>query len=313
MKARIAALALLASLSSGSASAQSTAADAIDQVEDVVVTARRSGAPVWWGVKGDSRVIVVGSIFSVPADTSWRPEALEAAVAQADQVVLSQSATMSLGDFFRMRRARARLPEGTTTNDYLTPEWQVRLAVLERSYRQNYSHRGLTWIASDLRDRLRYRPGMGRTADDVVRGAARKSGLPIRDVGNLDGRNIDEAIAVPDASQLACLAASIEANEAGVEAIRERGRAWTQQNVSAVLANPVERAKDLCSWFADETLIAEGRRQWSQAAADAIALNQTTMMVIPISIAAEPGGVLDQLEAQGLAVEGPEWKLGQAQ
>lgn len=310
MRMQIAVLTLLLSLSSVPVLAQIPADDDIDSVEDIVVTARRSGAPVWRAVNGHSRVIVVGSLMGVPADTPWRPEALEAAVVQADQVILAQTATMSLGDFFRMRRARARLPDGKTANDYLTPEWQVRLAALERTYRQDYSQRGLTWIASDLtRDRLRYRPGTGRSADAVVRAAARKARLPIKEVGDMDGSHIDEAIAVPDASQLACLTASIAANEAGVGAIRARGTAWTQQDVPAVLSNPIERAKDLCTWFADEGLIAEGRSQWSKAAADAVTLSQTTMMVIPISIAAEPGGVLDQLEAQGSSIEGPSWKV----
>lgn len=315
MTIRIAALVLLLSLNSVPALAQSSSvADEIDSVEDIVVTARRSGAPVWWVVNGDAKVIVVGSIMSVPADTPWRPEALEAAVAQADQVVLSQSATMSLGDFFRMRRARARLPQGTTTDDYLAPEWQARLAVLGRTYRQDYTQRGLIWIASDLtRDRLRYRPGTGRSAEAVVQAAANKARLPIRQVGHIDARHIGEAIAVPDATQRACLTASIEANEAGAEAIRARGSAWTRQDVPAVLANPIERAKDRCTWFADEAMITEDRRQWSQAAAEAVTLAQTTMMVISISIAAEPGGVLDQLGAQGLEVVGPDWKTDAAQ
>lgn len=310
MRRCLAALALSFTLGWTPVLAQPSAAlDQADTLADIVVTARRSGAPVWRVGSGKTRVIVVGSILNVPADTPWRPEALEAAVAQSDQVILSQTATMSLTDFFRMRRARARLPEGRTVNDYLTPDWQARLAALERTYRQNYRQRGLVWIASDLTgDRLRYRPGSGPSADTVVRAAARKAGLPIREVGELDARHIDEAIAAPDATQVACLTASIAANEAGTQGVRARGELWTRQDVPALLANPFEQAKDRCAWFADETLRAAGRRQWSEAAADAVGLDQITMMVIPLSVAAEPGGVLDQFEALGLSVEGPPWK-----
>jgi len=277
-------------------------------LEDIVVIARRSGAPVWRVQNGDATVIVVGSLSDVPADTPWRPEALEAAVAKADFVILSQSATMSLGDFFRMRRARARLPEGTTTADYLTPDWQARLTGRERVHRQAYAERGLTWIAADLTgDRLRYRPGTGRSAHAVVRSAARRARLPVDEVGNMSGHHVDEAVAVPDAAQVACLTAAIEANEAGVEAVRARGLAWTRQDVPAVLSSPVERARDRCQWFADETLINEARAQWSEAVVDALGLAGTTMVVAPISTVAEAGGLLDQIEARGLTVVGPLW------
>lgn len=314
MTFRIPALGLAMILGAASPSTAQTVQPepSIDRVEDIVVTARRSGAPLWRIRNGGATVIIVGSLSSVPADTPWRPEALEAAVAQADSVILSQTATMSLGDFMRLRRARARLPEGRTTADYLPPEWQARLSALGRTYRRDYSERGLTWIAGDLTgSQLRYRPGTGRSADAVVKAAARKIKLPVNLVGDMDGRHIDDELAVPDAAQVACLTASIEASEAGVEAVRARGLAWTRQDVPTVVANPVERAHDRCQWFADETLITEARAQWSKAVADALTQDQTIMVVAPISMIAEPGGVLDQLEARGLEVDGPVWKAGQ--
>lgn len=286
-----------------------TPGDAVDVVEDIVVVARRSGAPVWRVVNGDATVIIVGSLNAVPADTPWRPDALEAAVGQADTIILSQSATMSLGDFFRMRRARARLPEGRTPADYLTPEWQARLLSLQRQHRRDYEERGLTWIADDLREaRLRYPPGLGRSADAVVRSAARRAGTPVDEVGNMDGHSLDEAVAIPDAAQVECLTAAIAANESGAAGVRARGLAWTRQAVPEVLASPLEKAVDRCGWFADETLIAEGRAQWSKALAEALTLPRTTMVVAPISIVAEAGGLLDQAEARGLEVTGPAWK-----
>lgn len=292
------------------AAAQTPPSDGpVSTVDDIVVTARRSGAPVWRIENGEATVILVGSLSSVPADTPWRPQALEAAVMQADSIVLSQSTTMSLGDFFRMRRARARLPEGTTVSDYLTPEWRARLTVLERRHRRDYADRGLTWIAADLTgDRLRYRPGSGPSAESVVRETARKGRLPVELVGDMNGRHLDEAVSAPDTAQVACLIAAIEANEAGAEAVRARGLSWTRQRVPAVLTNPVERAQDRCQWWADETLRANGRAQWSEAVTKALTLPVTTMVVAPISVIAEPSGLLDQIVSLGLDVAGPPWK-----
>ena len=299
----------MAAVCAGPAAAQSARIDETATVGDIVVIARRSGAPVWRVVNGDATLILVGSLWRVPADTPWRPEALEAAVARADSVILDQTATLDFSDYFRLRRARARLPEGTTVTDYLSPEWRARLAALESRHRRNYTDRGLTWIAADLMgDQLRYRPGSGRSADAVVRAAARKARIPVDEVGTMDAHHLDEAISVPDAAQVTCLTAAIEANEAGVEAVRARGLAWTRQDVPAVVANPFERAKDRCSWFAEDTLIAQGRLQWSEAVARKLTEAGTTMVVAPISVVAEPGGLLDQIEARGLDVAGPIWK-----
>lgn len=278
-------------------------------LDDVVVVARRSGAPVWRVQNGASTVILVGSILSVPRETPWRPEALEAAVAQADTVILSQSATMSLGDYFRMRRARATLPEGRTTADYLDADLQRRLEGLGAHYRQDYSERGLVAIARDLLDRrLRYERGAGPSAEAVVRAAARKADLPVRLVGDMDARHVDESIARPDPAQIACVSAAIAATEAGAEGVLERGRAWTSLRVAEVVASPVEQAVDHCAWFADQALRLEARAQWAEAVGRALDQPGVTMIVAPITMMAEPWGFLDQIEARGLEVTGPDWK-----
>ena len=47
--------------------------------EDIVVVARRSGAPMWTIRTGAGTVILVGEIAAVPKATPWRPERLEGA------------------------------------------------------------------------------------------------------------------------------------------------------------------------------------------------------------------------------------------
>jgi len=297
---------VLALTAPGSSRSQDEAPATLD---DIVVVARSSGAPVWRVRNGPGTVILVGSILSVPRETPWRPQALEAAVAQADAVILSQSATMSLGDYFRMRRARATLPEGATTADYLDADLQRRLEGLAAHYRQDYSERGLVAIARDLLDRrLRYQRGAGSSAEAVVRAAARKSDRPVRLVGDMDARHVDESIARPDPTQVACVSAAVAAAEAGPEGVLERGRAWTGQRVADVVASPVEQAVDRCAWFADQALRVQARAQWAEAVSHALDQPGVTMIVAPITMMAEPGGFLDQVEARGLEVVGPDWK-----
>ncbi|HEX8471348.1 MAG TPA: TraB/GumN family protein, partial [Brevundimonas sp.] len=136
------------------------APEAATALEDVVVTARRSGAPMWEVRRGDSTVLLVGEIRGVPAATPWRPDALEAATLRADRVFSGMRVQASFSDLFRLiwrSRTFVSLPEGKTTADYLPPEWQVRLSALEVRYDQDYSRRSFLISSEDLlTDRLRF-------------------------------------------------------------------------------------------------------------------------------------------------------------
>ena len=120
------------------------------------------------------------------------------------------------------------------------------------------------------------------------------------------------AVAVPDDNQIACLSAAIRATEAGKDGMAQRGASWARQDVRAVMASPLEQAIDHCAMFADGDLRRNGRTQWSEALADALTAARTTLMVMPISVAAEAGGLLDQAAARGLEVSGPEWRVSSA-
>ena len=50
------------------------------------------------------------------------------------------------------------------------------------------------------------------------------------------------------------------------------------------------------------------RTEWTDAIAQALTQPGLTMAVAPLRRLAEPGGVLDALEAQGFEVDGPQWK-----
>ncbi len=151
--------------------------------------------------------------------------------------------------------------------------------------------------------------GQGET---TVRSMARKAKKSTVHVGDLDARHVDEAVAVPDDNQIACLSAAIRATEAGKDGMAQRGASWARQDVRAVMASPLEQAIDHCAMFADSDLRRNGRTQWSEALADALTAARTTLMVMPISVAAEAGGLLDQAAARGLEVSGPEWRVSSA-
>ncbi|GAA0617143.1 hypothetical protein GCM10009422_10390 [Brevundimonas kwangchunensis] len=314
MKSVAVAVCLFTALLTGSAAiAQET--EPADRLDDVIITAQRSGAPMWTVRDGDSVLILVGSIRAIPREVTWRPEALEEAAKRADLILLPQEGRASFSDILRViwrARTITFMPEGQTTATYLSPDMQARLDVLMAGERnQDWRRRSMLMTSFDLiQDRAGFRAGReGRDAVDVVRRAARQGRIQARPVGTVRGDEmVDSLITAPQTVHVPCMERAIAAAEAGPESSRERAQDWRAFRVPEVVASPIEQALKVCWPWGDPELAPQLHQQWAAAVQTALVSPGVTMGVAPVRLLAEPGGVLDSLEARGLEVEGPEWK-----
>lgn len=284
-----------------------------DRVEDIVVTARRAGAPMWTVERGDSTVILVGSIRGLPRDFEWRPEALEDATRQADRILYPPVGSASLSDVARLFwrfRTIASLPNDTTTADHLPANLQARLDALMAGERNDaWRRRSFLLLSDDLMEQAGWRRG-GRDAEDVVRGTARRAQIEGQSVGFVRGDEIVEnLISQPPSAYQPCMAASIAAAEGGNGLFAQRADDWRALRVMAVVENPLEVALGQCWPWGDPTIGPQLRGHWLAALSTALDEPGVTLAVAPIRLLAERGGVLDGLEAQGLDVRGPDWKV----
>jgi len=290
-------------------------AESADRLDDIVVTARRSGAPMWTVRDGDSTLILVGSIRAIPRDVTWRPEALEEAAKQADLILLPQEGRASFSDILRViwrARTIAMMPEGQTTATWLSPDMQARLdALMSGERNQDWRRRSMLMTSFDLiQDRAGFRAGReGQDAVDVVRRAARQARIQARPVGTVRGDEMVESlISAPQSIHVPCMERAIAAAEAGPESSQERARDWRAFRVPEVVASPIEQALKVCWPWGDPELAPQLHQQWAAAVQTALVSPGVTMGVAPVRLLAEPGGVLDSLEARGLEVVGPDWK-----
>lgn len=287
--------------------------EAASEVEPIVVTARRSGAPMWTVTAGDSTVLLVGAIDGVPRSVAWRPDALEAATLRADRILLGTGVQGSLGDILRLiwrSRTLTRLPEGRTSADYLSPEWQARLDALEARYRVDHSRKSFLLSSRDLlTDQLDFDRDTADDAGDVVRRAARKARIPVRAVtGGRGDQLVEDLLTAPPERLVPCMQAAIEATEAGAGPVQQRGEDWTRFRVRAVLDSPLEKALGRCWPWGDPTIGPQLRAAWIEGIDKALAEPGVTMAVAPLNLVGGEDGVLDRLKAKGLEVSGPDWR-----
>jgi hypothetical protein len=284
-----------------------------EEVNDIVVTARRSGAPTWTIKTDRGTIVLVGDLPKIPKATPWRPERLQAATARAQRVILGVKANVSVGDVFRLIFSGSRLtklPKGRTAADYLDRPLLRRLSMLERRYDKDYSRDNFIVTAYDLlQNRLKFEKDTTTEASDVVRKAASRERVPARPVGTIRGKDMIDNLFEADArTHIPCLRAAVAAAEAGPQIVTDRGRAWTEFDIPAVMNNPLEVAIGQCwPWNADG-LGQELREQWVGAIAEATSQTGVTLGVVPVRILAEDGGVLDQLRSRGYAIKGPAWR-----
>jgi hypothetical protein len=279
----------------------------------IVVTAKRSGAPMWTIETPSGTVILVGEIRAVPKSTPWFPDRLEEATSEANRVIIRAQPRFSPGDVFRLifRGGRfTKLPDKGVAGDYLTPEQRARLARLEEEYDIDYDRRSFLMTSFDLlARRLDFDDETTDDATDVVKDAADDADVPILRPERFRGEDLLDNLAEAEpASHIPCLEAAMTATEAGQPIIAARGDDWRTFDIPAVMDNPLEIALGQCWPWADAELGEEIRGQWVGMIADASGQPGVTLAVVPLRVLAEPDGVLDQLEAQGFPIGGPDWR-----
>lgn len=280
---------------------------------EIVVSARRSGAPMWTITTPTGTVLLVGEIRAVPKSTPWDPERLRDATLEANRVILRAAPKFSPGDVFRLifrGGSFTKLPDRRVAADYLTVQQRTRLAGLESRYKADYDRSSFLMSAFDLlARRLDFDNDTTDDATDIVEKAAKRAEIPIVRPERFRGEDLlDNLAAATPASHIPCLEAAMAATEAGQPVIEARGNDWRRFDVPAVMANPLEIALNTCWPWEDEDLGGEIRDQWTSLIIQASGDDGVTLAVVPLGVLAERQGVLDQLEARGLAIAGPEWR-----
>lgn len=281
--------------------------------EAIVVTARRSGIPVWRISKGPATVVLVGTIADITRGTTWSAAALESAVAQSRRVVFPQTVAISLSpadsDFWNRKWEQlARLPADRPLTTLVSTGEQARIAALvgtglaPRDWSTIHPMPLALAIQTRLRKLALTEGDIEATVDAAIK-ANKVFRVPVKRA-NAD-TILWGLVQTRPADHLDCLRATLALAEAGPAELRRRSTAWAARDVRAAVASPVAALEGACWPGNRDRDLAAGLLATTRGA---LKRKGVTLAVVNIDSLARPDGLLDRLAADGAAIDGPAWR-----
>ena len=290
----------------------------------IVITAQRSGIPVW-RVRGPAGTLVlVGTSEDVAKGTNWNPESLANALRGADQVMFPQDAQLT-GGFLAMLRAPGkvrrmqRLPAGETLARYVTPLQFRRLVGLQERglLKSGFERQRPLFVAYDLIEAAKGEPASGgflsisrvdwkTDPKAFVRTSISRFRLRLVPMRKQSLNSaLDNVATIPPAAQVPCLLAAADAADAGAQSFRARSQAWVRRQVPAVLNSPAERAFAICG-----SVVRTGPtpQELETTLVGVVQQPLVTLAVVDLSQLGGADRILDHLAARGYELSGPAWK-----
>lgn len=282
-------------------------------LEEVVVTAQRTGIPVWRVSSATTTLVLIGSIEGVAKQTKWDAIALTETLLKADRVMfpgmmeVSASPFSMIGYLIKFRR-QANLPKGRSLARMLSPGQYHRLVALQKRglLKAGFERRNPLHLSIALRNTAKGKEGYGPSASEYVRRAALKHKIRMVPIATVRAKSVaNDFFNTPPEAYLPCLMDSVALLEAGPGAVRARSDAWAQRRVQAALASPAQKVQASCvppafQSYKPHDLTKDIRNLLGQ--------RPITVAVLDLDVLARPAGVLDSLQAAGYDVRGPRWK-----
>jgi uncharacterized protein YbaP (TraB family) len=305
-------LAALACAAGDHALAQQSAAG--QAADEIVVTARRTGIPVWRVTGPKTTIVLIGAIEGVAKDTRWDPGALTETLRKADRVMYPSAVGLTLSSPFQIfglllkARKMATLPKGQSLAGLVPAQQFQRLVALKNRgvLKAGFERKHPLAVAEDLRDHAKGKRGYGPGALQFVEKAVRKHKVKTVPIRTMNAKPIlNDFFKSPPQNYIPCLMSAVALVEAGPGAVKARSDAWAQRRVPEALGSPAEKTAAAChpsSWgiIPRPDLKPQIRKLMQEP--------QLTVAVVGLGSLAHPNGVLDDLSAAGFEVQGPRWK-----
>lgn len=308
-------------------SEESTSGEAM---EEVIVSGEQPGPPLWKVSRGDHVMWVLGTIIPLPKKITWHSKEVESVIGHAKQIIAQETVSANIGFFRGMRLLPAALrarknPDGAELMDIVPPDLYARWAKLKAIYigRDKGVESWRPMLAGfELYTKALDKSGLARSnvVWPTVRQLAKKHDVPVIETQlkvELDDPKglLKDFTETPRDVDIACFRATIERLETDLEPMKQRAAAWSVGDVETLerLMTRTQEATCLDAVTSVPSLQDEYKKiraralvEWMSLVERALATNDVTLAILPMTDLLSPTGRLQQLQAKGYVVEKPQ-------
>lgn len=329
---------LLALSSAAPAFAQSAAdpvAEAPSEIRDldtIVITGTQPGPGMWKVSKGDHVLWVLGTLSPLPKKMQWRSQQVEAAIAQAQEVIFEPrlSVGADIGFFRGVMLATKALgarknPDGAKLQDVVPTDLYARWLVLKKKYlgrdngvekwRPMFAAMELYEEAIDNAE-LVTRGVVGPVLARAAKPHKPKETAPMVKIVIKDPKAALAEFRASRLDDIDCFSKTLHRIESDLATMRDRANAWAVGDIEALRRLPYSDQSEACLKAALQAeavrkrgggdIDADLEKQWFAAAEKALANNTVTFSILPMRELLKPDGYMAKMQAKGYLVEAPE-------
>ena len=273
----------------------------------LLATPAAAEAPMWVVRDADSTIVLFGAIHILPKDLAWRPAALDAALATADDLWFETPVDpANQSEATQAAQANGYLPAGQSLEAMLTPAGRERLARV--SARLGLAPGALDrlrpWLADVTLGVFALRQ-QGATADDgVERTLADAAPAAVRKAFETPAQQIAFFADAPIREQLASLEDTLKQLDEDPAYFDRLIDAWARGDTRALEALGVTPMKQVSLYLYDQLLVQRNRR-WVETIAERMKGSGRTVIVVGAGHLVGPDSVPALLRARCFTVEGP--------
>lgn len=285
------------------------------KVETVTVMARPPGPLVWRVSRGDSTVALIGVLGPLPKDLAWNDASVSVALKGARELLLQSQASVGLVEglwFLTWHSNSVYLPGDTPMESTLPVALAKRFQWVREDIKRDADRYGDLraplaalrlegdWL--DAHDLARDEPGKS------IERLARKLGVRARPVAKYEALPMLRALPAMSArDNEACVRAALDDIDTLKVHAGAAAKAWAEGDLDAIKAHYSEERFERCiqvvPGLAD--LFARAVKDSVGAVDAALDTPGKSVMLVSIGALLRKDGVLDRLEAQGLAITPP--------
>jgi hypothetical protein len=299
-----------------------TAVAAADAPDELTVTGRYPGPPLWRVSSGTHELWVFGMLSVIPKDITWGSVIVERVIGRADEVLLPPGVDAAarnpfryIGLFFRVRKL-TRNEGGAPLADVLPPDLYARYATIRDRYEgpRSLEQERPVVVAGRLYARAIDKSGLtfGGKLRSSIEHLAREAHVKRTDTEVREDPSdlLDAAQALSRQAEIDCFSTVLASIENDLPGIAARARAWAIGDIGALRRFDYPDIEGDCLSFAGTS---EGLRDtlrraedaWLDAAQRALAENGTTFAALSVGELLRSDGPLARLRDLGYEVHEP--------